>query len=69
MAENDAQEPQKVIINDKEYLLSDLSEKAKTQLANIRFVDKEIEDAKNQVSILQAARQYYAETLSKELPA
>jgi hypothetical protein len=67
MAENDQVNEQTITIDGKQYAASDLSSTAKTQIAHIRFVEKQIEDAKNQVSVLQAARQYYASQLSKEL--
>jgi len=67
MAENDQVNEQTITIDGKQYASSDLSTAAKTQLAHIRYVEKQIEDAKNQVSVLQAARQYYASLLAKEL--
>lgn len=65
----DEQQKQLVNINGTEYDLASLSEVAKAQLANIRYADREIEQVKNQLALLQAARQYYAGVLSKELPA
>lgn len=69
MAEEGATNSQSVTIDGKNYNLDQLSDTVKSQLANIRFVDQEIERIKNQQAVLQAARQYYAGVLSKELPA
>ena len=68
MAENESTNEPMINIDGKQYHPDDLSDTAKSQLANIRFVDKEIEQAKNQMAVLQAARQFYASVLSKELP-
>lgn len=65
MAEN---ENETVSIDGKSYPLNELSDTAKTQLSNIRFVDKELSEIKNRTAVLQAARQYYAGILAKELP-
>ncbi|MCK9502556.1 MAG: DUF6447 family protein [Porticoccaceae bacterium] len=67
MAENGAVNEQTITINGKEYEVSGLSDIAKSQMANIRYVDREIEQTKNQMAVLQAARQFYADLLSKEL--
>jgi hypothetical protein len=64
MAEND----QNVTINGKQYALSSLSDTAKSQLVNLQFVDRQIDEAKNQMAIYQAARQFYISVLTKELP-
>lgn len=64
----DEQQTQMVNINGKQYDFASLSDVAKAQLANIRYADREIEQAKNQLAMLQAARQYYAGVLTKELP-
>ena len=69
MAEEQTTDPQTVTIDGNTYNFEQLSDTAKSQLANIRFVDQEIEKNKNQQAVLQAARQYYATVLSKELPA
>jgi len=68
MAENDAVNEQTITIDGREYDINGLSDVAKSQVANIRYVDREIEQAKNQMAVLQAARQFYAGLLSKELP-
>ncbi|GIX29995.1 MAG: hypothetical protein KatS3mg124_0467 [Porticoccaceae bacterium] len=65
MAEN---EQGTVTIDGKTYRLDQLSDTAKAQLANIRYVDREIEQARNHLAVLQAARQYYAQVLTRELP-
>ena len=68
MAENDAVNEQTITIDGREYDIKGLSDVVKSQVANIRYVDREIEQAKNQMAVLQAARQFYADLLSKELP-
>ena len=57
-----------ITIDGKSYDLDQLNEAARAQLANIRYVDREIEDVKNKLAVLQAARQFYAGVLNKELP-
>jgi hypothetical protein len=67
MADNDQVNTQTITVDGKQYPVSDLSNTAKTQIAHIRYVEKQIEEVKNQQTILQAARQFYAGQLSKEL--
>lgn len=67
MAKQSTPKEQTVTIDGKKHSLKDLSEGAKAQLANITYVDRQIEDAKNHLAILQAARQFYTSTLSKEI--
>ena len=57
-----------VKINGKDYKLSDLSAKAKTQLGNLRATDMELQRLKMQVAIAQTARTAYMRALEDELP-
>ena len=59
---------QTVTIDGVRYSLSNLSEPARQQLANIQATDAEMERAKTQRSILQTARNAYAQSLSGQLP-
>lgn len=67
MADTEAERT--ITINGKQYAASELSDAAKVQLANIRYVDREIKQAENHLSVLQAARQFYATVLGRELPS
>lgn len=69
MAENENTTEATVTIDGTTYALADLNDAAKTQISNLRYVEKEIEESKNHLALLQAARQFYAGQLSKELPA
>jgi hypothetical protein len=59
---------EKVTIDGKEYEFSDLSEKAKKDLISLRMVDQKIEQNKQELAILQTARNAYARSLSQQLP-
>lgn len=67
MAQADAEKP-KVTVDGKEYLLNDLSEKAKSQVNNLRYVDAEISNLQGKLAIFQTARQVYLSELKKQLP-
>ena len=54
-------------INDKEYNLADLSEAAKSQIVNLRVVDQEIAQLKQQLMIMQTARNAYGAALNTEI--
>jgi hypothetical protein len=54
-------------INDKEYNIADLSENAKSQIINIRVVDQEIAQLKQQLAIMQTARNAYGSALNTEI--
>ena len=64
MAEN---EPA-ITINGVKYAINDLSDAAKAQVTNLQFVERQLEEAKNQTAVLQAARQFYISQLAKEIP-
>ena len=58
-----------ITIDGTAYSLSNLSENAKIQIANLRYADAEINNLQNQLAIFRTARMSYAEQLKKELPA
>jgi hypothetical protein len=51
------------------YAMSELSEEAQAQLANVRATDQEIQRLRTQLRIAQTARESYANALKAELPA
>lgn len=57
-----------VTIDGKDYQLEDLSEKAQNDLLSLRLVDKKIEENKQELAILQTARNAYARSLAEQLP-
>ncbi|MES2298107.1 MAG: hypothetical protein V4582_13765 [Pseudomonadota bacterium] len=58
----------KIVINDTEYMASDLSADAKTQLANIQFVDSEIARLNAMLAVAGTARNAYIGALASALP-
>lgn len=58
---------QKFTIDDIEYNLSDLSNDAKAQLANIQFVDMKIQQLNNELAVADTARIGYTNALKTEL--
>ena len=58
---------QKITIDDVEYNLSDLSDNAKAQLANIQFVDAQIQQLNNEWAVADTARIGYTNALMVEL--
>ena len=61
-------EPKTITINDKEYILDDLSDAAKAQLGSLQLTDQEIVRLQQQLAIAQTARNAYAQALNAELP-
>ena len=59
--------PQKIIIDDAEYVLDDLSDNAKAQLANIQFVDMQLQQLNNEWAVCDTARIGYTNALRSEL--
>ena len=57
-----------ITIDDKEYVLEDLSEAARAQLVSLQVTDQEINRLQQQQKIAQTARNAYAQALSAELP-
>ena len=58
---------QKITIDEVEYKLSDLSDNAKAQLANIQFVDAQIQQLNNEWAVADTARMGYTNALKAEL--
>lgn len=57
----------KVTIDDVEYNLDDLSEDAKIQLANIQFVDEQLQQLNNEWAVADTAKIGYTNALNAEL--
>ncbi|MGC9519763.1 MAG: DUF6447 family protein [Desulfuromonadaceae bacterium] len=57
-----------VTIDGKDYALDTLSEKAKQDLASLNLVDQKISQNKQELAILQTARNAYARSLAEQLP-
>ena len=58
---------QKITIDEVEYNLSDLSDNAKAQLANIQFVDAQIQQLNNEWAVADTARMGYSRALAQEV--
>ena len=58
---------QKITIDEVEYNLNDLSDNAKAQLANIQFVDAQIQQLNNEWAVADTARMGYTSALKAEL--
>ena len=58
----------KVTIDEKDYLIENLSDEVKAQLGNLNVVDKKIADMKQYLAIMQTARNAYARALTAALP-
>jgi hypothetical protein len=58
----------KVTIDEKEYLISDLSDQAKSELGSMNVVDQKIANLQQEVAIMQTARNAYAQALAAALP-
>ena len=58
---------QKITIDEVEYNLSDLSDNAKAQFANIQFVDAQIQQLNNEWAVADTARMGYTNALKAEL--
>lgn len=56
-----------VTIDGKAYALDKLSVNAEAQLANIRFVDEQIQQLNNELAIADTARIAYTRALKREL--
>ena len=62
-----ADEP-KVTIDEKDYLIEDLSDDAKAQLGSLNVVDQKIATLNQEMGIMQTARNAYANALAAALP-
>lgn len=58
-----------ITIDGTEYDTDLMTDEAKAQLASIQFVDKKIETLKNEIAVMNTARQAYAKTLGDLLKA
>ena len=58
---------EKVIIDEKEYSLGKLTENAKAQIANIQFVDAQLQQLNNEWAVADTARLAYSKALREEL--
>jgi uncharacterized small protein (DUF1192 family) len=58
----------KVTIDEKEYLISDLSDQAKAELGSMNVVDQKIANLQQEIAIMQTARNAYAQALAAALP-
>ena len=56
-----------ITIDNKEYELESLSDKAKGQLTSLQFVDSELARLQAKASVLQTARMAYSKALQEEL--
>ena len=65
MAKNEKSD--RITIDDVEYSLSDLSDNAKAQLANIQFVDAQLQQLNNEWAVSDTARIGYTNALKAEL--
>ena len=57
----------KITIDDVEYNLDELPDSAKTQLANIQFVDAQLQQLNNEWAVSDTARIGYTNALKAEL--
>lgn len=57
-----------ITIDGKEYPLDLLSEDARVNLASMQMVDRKIAEAKQNLAIMQTARNAYAKALQEALP-
>ena len=58
---------QKINIDGKEYVLSELSDNARAQVANLQFVDAQIQQLNNEWAVADTARIGYTKALKSEL--
>ena len=61
------QNKQKVIIDDVEYSLNELSDEAKAQIASINFVNETIGQLQNEWAVCDTARIGYTKALKHEV--
>ena len=58
----------KVTIDEKDYLIEDLSDDAKAQLGSLNVTDQKIANLQQEIGIMQTARNAYANALAAALP-
>ena len=56
-----------VTINNKEYNLDDLTDKAKENLASLQFVQNELKKLQAQIAVFNTAASAYSNALQKEI--
>ncbi len=59
---------QKITIDGEEYLLSALSDEAKSQITNLKFVENEIMQLKAKLAIASTAKLAYQAALKNAIP-
>ena len=57
----------KIIVDDVEYILDEISDEARTQLMNIQFVDEELQKINNEWAVTDTARIGYTNALKNEI--
>ncbi|WP_424177072.1 DUF6447 family protein [Yoonia sp. TsM2_T14_4] len=57
----------KITIDDKQYMIADLSEAAHAHIANIQFVDAQIQQLNNEWAVCDTARMAYTAAFSREM--
>jgi hypothetical protein len=60
-------EAAKITINDKEYSIDDLSNEAKSYIAQIQLIDSKMAPMRAELAIFQTARDTYSNSLNVEL--
>lgn len=64
---SDGQNGQTITVDGKEYSIEDMSDAAKAQIQNLKFVDTQIQQLKNEWAVADTARIGYASALKQEL--
>ena len=59
---------QTITIDDKEYLIEDMSDEAKAQVNSLKVVDQKIANLEQEIAIMKTARNAYARALGAALP-
>ena len=60
---------QKIKLDDTEYDIEEMTDKAKGTISRLQFVDKQLLELSNMQSLLRRAKKSYIETLKKEILA
>ena len=64
---SDGQNGQTITVDGKEYSIEDMSDAAKAQIQNLKFVDTQIQQLKNEWAVADTARIGYTSALKREL--
>ena len=67
MGKDENENEKKITIDGVEYKLDELSDNAKTQLANIQFVDAQLQQLNNEWAVSDTARIGYTNALKAEV--